>query len=334
MTLIYIYVNDNEKARESMVKFMKSQLKNNPEYDPRNSRSTPESKVPEFLELYYELQALPIYYLGLRVGANFAQVETTTNFSIDQSNIARGSYQSQLGYEVALALEFPFGGQKRSFSLVTELVYRQQGYQFSDQILDFANITFTETQNQLSLPILLKYYFKRKGYKVDKESPENPAESKVNKELIKNKIQPFLVLGGAVNYVMSAQTDLSRIDVLGDIAGGGSRDPITGTYDLLAFEQREKLQYSLVAGGGFRFRNFLKSGSDVILEGRFNWGLTQQVIGENRGVNDDLIYKFGYIDSDFKLHNFSINISYMIPKYNPKAKKGKKSNQPYQFQFD
>ncbi len=327
LTLIYLYVNDNTNARKNMVEFMKARLKSNPEYDPRNTQAQPESGVPEFLEMYNNLKALPIYYVGLRAGASFAQVETTTNFSLDQSNITRGNYKPLLGYDVALSLEFPIGRAKRPFSLVSELVYQQKAYEYSDQILDFAGLTFTELQNQIAVPLLLKYHFKRHGYRKNDKNNETEIVNNTAqpvKERFKNKVQPFLVVGASASYLLYAQADLNRVDVLNDVAGGGSREPINGSYDLLAFSQREQLQIHLILGGGFRFRNFLKSGSDLLLEGRFNWGLTQQVIAVNRGANDDFIYKFGYIDSDFKLHNLSINISYIIPKYNPdKKKKGK-----------
>ncbi len=333
MTLIYLYVNDNAKAEESMIEFIKLQLKENPEYDPRDTRYIPETNIPEFLELYSQMQTSPIFFLGVRFGANFSQVQTTTNFSLDQSDIARGMYTPQLGYEFGLALELPFGGKKKSFSLLTELVLRQQSYLFEDELLNFANISFTENQIKLSLPVLLKYHFKRKEIKEIIEEDENGQE--VSKKVsIRNKVQPFLMVGGSVDYLLSAKATAVRTDDLGEV---GARQPINNdnTFDLLGFQQRNALQYGIILGGGFRFFNFLNTGSDFTIEARVYTGLNPQVVKENRGAINALIYRFGYIDSDFKLHHFSINLSYLIPKYNPK--KIKRSNQlrePYQTKFE
>ncbi len=332
LTLIYLYVNDNPKAKESMTQFIKLQLKENPEYDPRDAKYIPETNIPEFLELYSQMQTSPIFFLGVRFGANFSNVQTTTNFSLDQSDIARATYTSQLGYELGLALEFPFGGKKKEFSFLSELIFRQQSYLFEDKLLNFANISFTEKQSKISLPILLKYHFKRKGVKEVKE--EDAEGNQVpSTEFIRNKVQPFLMVGGAVDYLLSAKATVIRTDDLGE---AGARQPINtdNTFDLLGFKQRNSLQYGVILGGGFRFFNFLKTGSDFTVEARVYTGLNPQVVAENRGAINELIYRFGYIDSDFKLHHFSINLSYLIPKYNPKIKKNKQLSQPYQTKFD
>lgn len=332
LTLIYLYVNDNENAEKSMTNFIRLQLKENPEYDPRDAKYIPENKIPEFLELYSQMRTSPVFFLGVRFGANFSQVQTTTNFSLDQSDIARGTYTPQLGYEFGLALEFPFGGKKKEFSFLTELVLRQQSYLFEDKLLNFANISFTENQTKLSLPILMKYHFKRKDIKTVKE--ENSEGKEVNKTIfVRNKIQPFLMVGASVDYLLSAKATAVRTDDLGE---AGARQPINNdnNFDLLGFQQRNSLQYGIILGGGFRFFNFLKTGSDFTIEARVYTGLNPQVVEENRGAINDLIYRFGYIDSDFKLHHFSINLSYLIPKYNPKIKKNKQLREPYQTKFE
>ncbi|NJL15357.1 MAG: PorT family protein [Microscillaceae bacterium] len=322
LVLIYLYINENAAAKSEMQAFMKAQLKSNPEYDPRQSE--PEKGIPEFLELYNQLRSWPTYYYGLRLGANLGQVETTKNFSLDRSNVLRGDYQAELGYQIGISFEFPFGGARQSFSFVPELYYERLRYLFTDVVLDFADLSFTEKQSRIMMPFLLKYHFKRAPRLSQNEETAKP---------VRNKIQPFIQAGAALSFTFQAQADLERVDVLPQLGGdgGGSRDPITGTADLLNDKQRQALNYGLLLGGGLRFRNFLKTGGDLSLETRFFWALNNQVQAAQRGDNLDLIYRFGYIDSDFKLHTLSISLGYLLPKYNPQpVLRGK---QPYQTEF-
>ena len=79
-----------------------------------------------------------------------------------------------------------------------------------------------------------------------------------------------------------------------------------------------------MAGAGINYK--VKKGN-VFLDLRYNYGFQNIVKTEQRYQNDlnnDLLYRYYYLDDDFKLNNFAFTIGYAYNIYKP-VKKGKLS---------
>jgi hypothetical protein len=73
-----------------------------------------------------------------------------------------------------------------------------------------------------------------------------------------------------------------------------------------------------MAGIGSKFR----IGSDfLIVEARYNRFILNSVNIENRYSNRELLYKYGYVDNDFRMDNFSLTIGFEKSFYKPRKKK-------------
>ncbi len=300
LTIIYLYLNRNQEATTNMQSFMRKRLKSNPDYSPR--REIPESGIPEFIQLFYQLRYWPTFYWGGKMALNFSNIRVNETFSVDRSNLNRGTYESQLGFQLGASFEIPVS-KSQPFFLVTELFWSRSTYRFQDRVLDFAEIDFLENQDWISLPILCKYYLRRR---------ERRDQS------IKNRFQPFAEIGGSVDFLLRAQADVRRVDNLSGLEGGGSRDPIEQeNLNLISEKQRKRLNYFLIFGAGLKLKNFLKTGGDLLLSGRYHWGLGALVNQDQRYANPELIYNFGYVDSDIKLNLISLSIGFLLPNYNP-----------------
>ena len=297
-TFLYQDLKESAKAEENIQEFMRRVLRKNPDYSPK--QNLPEKIKPYFQDLYNKHRYWPAYYLGFKAGVNFTQINATNVFSVDQTTGGNlPIYKNNMNLSIAAIVEIPILKRTTQLYFTPEIAYSRNSFQYQYTILDFAAINLTENQDWIELPLAFKYYFQRKGR---------------GKKFINNKLQPFLEAGFSLNYLVNTGADISRQDLLPD---GSSRPPIEQN-NLDLSEQRKSLNYALIAGGGVKFKNFFRTGWDIFLEGRFNYGLANLVNQDSRASNSSLLYDFGYIDSDYRMNTFVISLGLLIPKYNPK----------------
>ncbi len=316
LIIFHLYRDENRQAESRMKDFMKKRLQSNPDYSPKDN--APERDVVEFEDLYNSLRSWPIYYYGLKGGGNYSGPRVTEEFRVD--NTAAGAsrdYKAEPGIEIGLVAEIPIIKPAFKASIVGELIYSRQSYSFDDNVLGFANLKFDETQEWINLPLLFRYHFRRNSRRLASGEIQN----------FKNKFQPFLQAGVSLQYLLRAEADLSRSDDLGSLGGGSeggggtTRDPINGSFKLTQSNQRNPFNVSAIIGGGVRLKNFVKSGGDLLLEGRFHYAILDVVNGDERFSSAEnqqrMLYDFGYIDSNFKMTSVSISLTYLLPVYKP-----------------
>jgi hypothetical protein len=292
LTLIYLYQNENRLAIVTMENFLQLILPIEPDYNPYDKKLD-ESKIPEFLELYNRMRAAPTHYLSFRIGVNASTVQVIRAFSLDSDESKKPSYQLGIGFQAGVGVEIPLTSDKQRTFITPELLFAARNYEFKDKVLGFADVSMSESQYWLELPVTLRWYMNE------------------------NKTRPFLFGGGALQFLMSANATIIRKDVFGNgqIREISSPEPIS----LRTPKLRKTLNGALVAGGGFKFRNFLKTGGDLTVEARYTLSLANVVKTQNRIANEELIYDYGYIDSDFRIQSFGFSLSYLLPKYRPEA---------------
>jgi hypothetical protein len=278
LTLTWLYFNERTKAEESMHNF----LVLNPEYE-INEALDP----TEFINLYNSFRTSPVLIYGFKLGLNGQDINVIRNFSVDNSAENRGKYKSILGKQIGLTFEIPF---KKRLSLLTEFNITGKSYKYTDEILGFAKVDFTEKQTLVEVPILLHI------------------------NLSKKRFMPYVNFGGTLGYLVGAKAIVTRKD---DVEG--TKQDVPGPEQKIA-HLRHKLMYHASIGAGFKLKNVISNGY-ILVDLRYNIGLRNVVNPANRTSNPELIYNYLYIDNDFTMNSLVFSVGYALPKYKPKIKK-------------
>lgn len=250
-------------------------------YDPEYeaNRSIEE---PEFLYLFDSFQTSPLWAYGFYMGVNFSNILTTEEYGVNNLN-APSLLKS------TSAMSYHFGIKYNRFlmkkaELNIGLQFAQNKYKNTKTEYDFTNISFEETQTRLSLPLTISY------------------------DLNSNKIKPFIRAGISFGYLLDSKAKVIRSYT------DASHAEIKGT-DVELKKFRNPFNIWAIVGGGLKYK--VKRGN-IFLDLKYNIGVFNQVKADERYNNTELIYKYYYIDNNFKINNLSISLGYMYLFYKPK----------------
>ena len=289
LTKTCLFLEDPQKAERFFLKLIR--------LDPEHFFD-PASEPSELLYLYRSYRTEPIMTLGIKAGMNLTDVEILQHFGLDNTTAAHPSYKSETGFQLALQVEVPLF---KNADLLLEPTYMQRGYQYSQKLrtstgnLNFAELKFTEKQNWLSLPVLFRYTFG------------------------KQKLQPFAYLGLEAQLLLQStiQNPMRITDPTADIA-----PDVVGS-DIDATDLRKRLNYALTAGLGIKYKigiNYL------LLDIRYSRSMLNSTQADKRYSQNELSFRYGYVDHDIRLSNLSISLGYTraIFKHKKRKKKIKK----------
>ncbi|WP_185154339.1 porin family protein [Fulvivirga sp. M361] len=256
-------------------------LKFNPQFE-INEGADP----AELINLYGTFRTTPILSYGIKGGGNITLVEVLNSFGVHNLEGTDGEYQKDPGFQVGFSVEIPL---TKKLTLNPELYLMGN---FNTYVNNFGNIDslnrfirkqeFTFSHLTASLPVTLQY------------------------RLIDNsKLNPYVFAGASANYALSStlngQTNSSNESFEGP------------TEDLM--EQRFALNFNAILGGGIK----LKVGKNqLLIEARFNYGILNQLDEDKRYANQELLFNYGYIHDDIKLHSIALSVGYLLPLYKPK----------------
>jgi len=302
LTLVYIYLDDQRNANKSILRLLKSDPEHQP--DPQDPA--------EFVYLYNKYSSKPVLALNGKLGFNFAQISEQEQFSTGIIGQSSNSYSSALALNLGLGIEYRI---YKDFQLGPEGRLSTKTFNYTGAIAttsltkadgsdaNYNSLAFREADQWLDVPLYIKYNYAKKN------------------------IVPFIYAGFELNYLISSeQQDLSR-DVINDFEGQSSDASVK---DLLAsgFEHREPTNYSILFGGGAKFK--ILRIHYFMIDLRYELGLTNVVKIDNRFLDDQTLAtelsgpRFLYVDSDFKVSNFSISVGYAHSIYRTKDLTGKK----------
>ena len=305
-------VDNSTRSFESMLRF--DPLFEADSTDPNNSF--------DLIYLSKTYQKNPIVSIYANFGTNYSALEILQNYTADNNLRSAQNYkQFTLGYNAALGIEIPIW---RNFTLAMEANFAMRSYLFADTMYLSSNLSnprqadyiysilkFNEQQMYIDVPLMLRYEYYLKKNK---------------------KIIPYAFLGFTPNFLLKAdlvniERNTSRETLGGGaIVGGEVSLPIAGpaiannNTDLSdpKLSLRNNFNFSVMAGIGSKFR----IGSDfLIVEARYNRFILNSVNIENRYSNRELLYKYGYVDNDFRMDNFSLTIGFEKSFYKPRKKK-------------
>jgi Outer membrane protein beta-barrel domain len=283
--LVLTYIYSNEL--ESAQKYMKKFLKVYPDY-----QLNPLIDPPEFINLYNSFRTNPVFQISIQAGAHRSFITETKRYSLDLIESTKSLYTGGIGFQFGAGLEFSIS---KKLHINPSILFVRSKHSYKHRILDYSTLDLVENQSRVEIPILARYY------------------------LFGKKKKPYLLVGGSANIIVKA----TGLAVRQDYVDVETQRQVSGpSIDMT--KQRSLLTYSAIGGAGVKFDNIIGR-SDLILEFRYHYGLANVVKSSERASNTELIYDYGYIDSNYNLHYISFTINYMMPYYKPKLlKKPKK----------
>ncbi|MCU0438918.1 MAG: outer membrane beta-barrel protein [Raineya sp.] len=279
--LTLTYLYSNEQ--ESAQKSMRNFLKIYPDYQ-INEVVDP----PEFISLYKSFRTNPVFQIAVQGGVNRSFISETKRYSLDLIRDKKSLYTGDIGFQVGVGLEFAI---TKKLHINPSFLFIRSQHSYKHEILGYSILNLDETQNRIEIPVLARYYFFNK------------------------KRKPYLIAGGSANLMVGA----TGIAVRQDNVDSETQRQVSGpSIDMT--NQRSLLTYSAISGAGIKFENILGR-SDLMIEVKYHYSLANVTKTSARASNTELVYDYGYIDSDYNLHYASFTINYMMPYYKPKLLK-------------
>jgi hypothetical protein len=246
-------------------------------------RINPALDPVEFVTLFNLYNTSAVVSVGIIGGVNQSRAHLVRTFSTDNSN-TKATYKPHIGFQGGLSVDILL---KKAFQINTGIQVVQKKYEYSNTMFNYTTLNLQESQLWMELPLALKYNFR-----------------------YKKKLIPYVYSGGNMGLFLSSSGTLTRVSTTGDNNASGPNVSLTSL--------RNKLNFSAFAGGGLRY----KLGYGYIsLDLKYAIGLKDIANPNKRYSNNDLVYFYGYIDSDFKLNNFYVSVGYFKSFYKPKKLK-------------
>lgn len=298
LILTNIFLDDMEKAEHYLLKLLRS----NPQF------TVNAIDPPELLHLYNGFRTKSVFSLEIKGGINTSFINTLRENGVGNGPNAFKTYKNQVGFQLGAGINYRI---LNTIEIAGEINLVNQRFEQIDSIrttlftdaerpegYNFTAIEAGENQTWIEIPIAVKY-----GFKV-------------------NKFHPFVYVGASMKYLINAELNISRVNIDPSDIETPQRRVEGPPINLLNAGIRKNFQYSLLGGAGLKYQ----IGIDyLVFNLRYNFGLTD-MRNKNAPLNadSDLLYRYGYIDDDFKINKVAISIGYVKPFYKPKKLKRKK----------
>jgi len=241
----------------------------------------PVTDPSEFVNLYNSYRTNPIFAIGLKAGMNFTKPNSYVPYGVYNTGGNTGSYKAFVNVQFGFNADLYLN---KKFSIGADLLMSFKKYQYSNTLLDYSQLTAKETQAWLELPVVLKYTMGQK------------------------KMRFYLQGGGAVSMILSSKSNITRKDE--ETQSNQAIGPVINTMSL-----RNTFNYSLIGGAGIRY----KAGYGyVVLDVKYMYGLNNISNVDKKYNDQELIYKYGYIDNNFTLNSLMFSVGYYKSFYKPK----------------
>jgi len=285
LTRTYLIIDDPISAEDSYLKL----LKLDPEYI-----IDEENDPIEVVLLSKKFKTTPIFtWTYFKLGLNTTSAKNINAYTTGNNNANDAKYTGSLGFQLSSELELNIND---NWSLNTELVFARRSFSYSNTLFGEDKQSLTESQSWLEMPFFVKY---TRQY---------------------NKFHPYIYGGYGLQYLVSAtaKPELNNREPAED--GTFSALPVIG--DLITItNSRTRFTQSAIAGAGVRYR---VGYSYLMFEARYTMGLRNLLDQNNQyaksgdSYSNELNFRYGYVDSDFKINSISIVVGLVNPLYKPR----------------
>ncbi len=279
LTLAYIYLEEPEKADESMLALLKTDhfFQINQSLDPA-----------EFIALYNKFRHDPIFWGALKIGFGATQPLVSNYYNIGSQAGGKGTYGLKPSIQFFLSFEKDI---VKKISLAPEIGYVTRNYSYNNPNLAVADEdpkksissqNFLINQSWVDLNVIAHYKFKDT-----------------------QQFKTYLGLGPGVSYLLSSSNQAGTVLGNGFTVTGSSIDD-SKSYN--------KLCYSVIAVAGLKY----KFGDLYVMgEVRYQYGLVNVVDKSNR-TNQEVAFDYQGQYNDYKMNNISVAIGVAYPYFKPK----------------
>lgn len=283
LTLAYIYLEEPEKADESMVQL----LNTDPFYEPNK-----EVDPAEFIALYNKFRHDPVWRAGIKFGANLTQPVVTNYYNVGSEAAGQGSYAMGISYQLYATFSKDFFRKPpwKNLVLIGEVGYVSRSYSYTNDRLATAdedptravsNQTSKFTQSFLDVNFIGQYKLK----------------STVN-------IQTYVGAGPGFSYLLSSSNEASTVLANGFTVTGSAVDD-TESYNKIL------ISANLVAGVKYRFGEVY-----VTAEARYQMGFSN-MINPSARTNPEIAYDYQERYNDYRINTMMIVVGIIYPHFKP-----------------
>jgi hypothetical protein len=285
LTLAYIYLEEPEKADQSMLELLRTDhdFAPNPDVDPA-----------EFIGLYKTFRTKPVFQVGFKLGTNTVLPSVTDNYYVGDASAGKGKYAQKVGFQFGLVFEKEiFAGSTNKYlkriTLAPEVLYVTRGFKYSNASVfaddqtnaSSANLVGIYKQNWIDVNVIAQY------------------------KLGDGNLHPYIGVGPGVSKLMSASNQLTLTRVSGNVVSGP---------DVIVTTSYNPIMISALALAGIKY----KFGSVfLIAEARFQYGLSN-VINPSKRTNAESVFDYSSQFNNFKQSTAGVNIGVVYPYFNPK----------------
>lgn len=248
-------------------------------------KPNPVDDPKEFVHMFNKFRTEPIFSIGVKAGANLTSVNVLYTFGVNDADDIPGEYEGQYNIQFGLTSDILI---KNNFQVNVEALIYQKKISYSADLYDFTQLQADEKQTWLEFPVSLKYNFTQ------------------------TRFRPYVNAGMSFGLLMSAESELVRTI--------SEKENVTGP-SVDVKDQRRTFIYSPFINIGGKYK---VGYGYFFLDARFNLGIRNSVDTKDRYINDELLYRYGYLDDDYKLNNYTVSIGYIKNFYKPKKLKKSK----------
>ncbi len=236
----------------------------------------------EFAQLFHSYETKASWSVSISGGAVFTFPYTTEPFGPYPTATSVWDYSSGPGFSVgAGVIKYLAPG----FNLSVEIQYFKHEYNFTltqSYWSEFSETRYKEASSNIALPVSVTYDFNT------------------------GNLKPFIRAGLMTNYLFKSALDPVRPYKNGEF------DDVSGP-DISMVDYRNTLNLFAVTGAGLKYK--IPYAGQIILDLRFDIGLTHFASDEERFSSQELIFRYYNQDHDARLNFFSVSVGWIYPLY-------------------
>jgi len=266
LALDYIYLNQPQKADTAV----KNLLSNDNTYKIFPLYLNDPASLNKIINTY---DVTPLLTIGADVGANFANVNLTSNKAVTNSS---ASYQALIGYQFGVQADYTIW---KDLHITASAMRSGLRYEHDFDSVAGWKQQYTEVLTYWHIPVSARYYFLKPN----------------------GALRPYVEAGASFDFLSSATANIGNID---NTTGNTSNTSLDAT------SRRNPENTSILYGVGLTYR---AGAGWLTFNARYLLGLSPIVNANNRYNDLDFIFNYNYVDDDFKLNNWQFTVGYVLP---------------------
>jgi len=174
----------------------------------------------------------------------------------------------------------------------------------------FALVQLKERQTALDFTLGVRHQFDRRKFAYERVRP-------IFSPFLQLDVQPMWLIGSRLTSIERRSVILDP-EVQGQFFETAGRITGLATSQILNIRSTFGMGIGVGAGGTVKIRR-----SYLAFLLRYHMGLNNAVRIQNRWANQELVYKYGYVDDNWAMHRLELSLNYWFTVYSPSKKKSR-----------